>query len=355
MIDLYYYDIYLVFVTLFTIIFSANLNNGTRKNAIDDFAIILEIAIILFIGLRPPYSLFFGDTYNYSKYYGDVFGEPFLSNWEIQDPLFENTLLLFASLRIPISLFFLAIAVGYFGLSLSAIRKLFPTQTGLAFLVWLGAFSTFSYGVNGLRAGLAASFFLFAISRRDKLYILIPAMAASYFIHHSMLVLIVAYVVVLLFKQIRWFFALWLISFILAALNITYFQTLFAGFTDEHGARYLLANSIDSFVTGFRIDFILYSAVPIILGYFQFFGKKATSDTYLFLLRLYLLTNSVWLLCVHASFTNRIAYLSWFMYPIVLLYPFVNENWGNNHTRYIKYVAYGHLGFTLFMHIIYYS
>ena len=44
---------------------------------------------------------------------------------------------------------------------------------------------------------------------------------------------------------------------------------------------------------------------------------------YASLVNAYLLTNALWVLVIHASFSNRFAYLSWFMMPWVLLYPFV--------------------------------
>ena len=53
--------------------------------------------------------------------------------------------------------------------------------------------------------------------------------------------------------------------------------------------------------------------------------------------------------------TNRIAYLSWFLYPIVLIYPFLQEEWeDDNQYRIFSVVMLAHLGFTLFMNIIYY-
>jgi hypothetical protein len=51
----------------------------------------------------------------------------------------------------------------------------------------------------------------------------------------------------------------------------------------------------------------------------------------------------------------NVAYLSWFLYPIVLLYPFVNIYWSNRQYTYLKYVVWGHLGFTLFMTVIFYG
>ena len=60
------------------------------------------------------------------------------------------------------------------------------------------------------------------------------------------------------------------------------------------------------------------------------------------------------MLCMYAEFTNRIAYLSWFMYPFVLIYPLVCENWGTQKYRTLSKFMLLHLGFTLFMQIIYY-
>ena len=77
------------------------------------------------------------------------------------------------------------------------------------------------------------------------------------------------------------------------------------------------------------------------------------SGLYKDLLNLYLCTNGVWMLCMYANFTNRIAYLSWFLYPIVLIYPFLNEELGPQRYRQFSKVMLCHLAFTLFMAFIY--
>jgi hypothetical protein len=60
------------------------------------------------------------------------------------------------------------------------------------------------------------------------------------------------------------------------------------------------------------------------------------------------------MLCMYAEFTNRIAYLSWLMLPIVLIYPLLNEDWGSGQYKTFQWVALGHLAFTLFLNYIYY-
>ena len=96
--------------------------------------------------------------------------------------------------------------------------------------------------------------------------------------------------------------------------------------------------------------------MPVIVGWYALVKKKLqVSDLYKKLLSLYLCLNGVWMLCMYAEFTNRIAYLSWFLYPIVLIYPFLNEQWGRDRYKKFGLVMLGHLGFTLFMNVIYYG
>jgi hypothetical protein len=121
---------------------------------------------------------------------------------------------------------------------------------------------------------------------------------------------------------------------------------------NEHAADYL--TGVGQATKGFRIDFILYSAVPILLGRWLSFKNFTKSQQYQFILNVYTLVNSIWMLCMYAEFTNRIAYLSWFMYPIVLIYPFINEEYLSHKVGLMKIFVCGHLFFTLFMEIIYY-
>ena len=83
--------------------------------------------------------------------------------------------------------------------------------------------------------------------------------------------------------------------------------------------------------------------------------KGYHSDTYNFLYCVYTLTNSVWILCLYASFTNRIAYLSWLMLPIVLIYPFFDYWFEPRQYKALNSVAWGHIGFTIFMSMFYYG
>lgn len=352
---------YLLAVTIMTF-FSMSLYGRWGKllkssNTSQIISIFMLIMVVMFIGTRPVSGAYFVDMAGYSASYENLLNEPFFFDRDVDNLIWDNLFIWMASQGISFSTWLILVVSAYFGLMYLACRKLFGNDVLIAFVTYLGAFSTFSYGTNGMKAGVAASVFLVAMAYRDKLWLSIPIALLSLGFHHSMIMVIAAYFVVLLLKNPKYYFVGWLISLIFAALGITYFQTYFAGFTTEHGAEYLLVSEedIDAYITGFRTDFILYSAVPIYLGYRILYKYKFRSMTYSFLLRLYIMTNSIWMLCMYAEYSNRIAYLSWFMYPIVLLYPFISREKNLFQGKYLRWVVYGHLGFTLFMHFIYYA
>lgn len=316
--------------------------------------LILTISIILFIGLRPINSVFV-DMVNYNDYYHIILGNPYHFNANTSNILFDNLFSWMAGLNIDITFFFLIIATIYFGGIGIACRKLFPKDTFYAILIYLAALSTFSYGTNGIKAGAAASLFLIAIAYHKQWLIALVALLLSYGFHHSMQLPIAAYMVVTIIRQPKYYLVFWILSLVLAAAHITFFQDLFANMTDEQGAGYLQSKGTNwGGKEGFRLDFVLYSVAPIAVGYYAIFKHRINSQLYNFIYGVYLFTNSIWMLCMYANFNNRIAYLSWFLLPIVLIYPFMNEQISRNQYKTLNYIAFGHLAFTLFMVIIYY-
>ncbi len=316
---------------------------------------ILTLFFVLFIGLRPISGRYFLDMASYDINYRALFwGKPFNFVWDTNNIVFDNLYAFCGSQRIPIVFVFLMLACIYFVCMMIACKKLFPKDALLSLLVYLGAFSTFSYGTNGMKAGAAASIFLLAIAYRENKWLSVVFLFVSFGFHHSMAAAIAIFIVSMFVKDRRFFLYGWIICLILAALHITYFQEIFAGFTDEQGAGYLAVEG-EKRVSGFRPDFIIYSAIPVFLGNYLIRKFEIEDDDYTFLLNLYTGTNTIFLLCTYGIYINRIAYLSWLMYPFVLIYPFLNADLGDYHNRYLKYTVFGHLGFTLFMSFMYYA
>lgn len=357
-----YQTIYLILVTIMTLIVYSQYQsrNGLREFApsrTDALVGVLVIFLILFIGFRPVSGRYFVDMANYALFY-EVFydGATSVFEWDTENKIFDNLFALWGALRLGYTSFFVFIATIYFAAAYLGIRKLFSNHRLAAFLVFLAAFSTFSYGTNGIKAGAATSLFICALGYRDNLKVCIPLILLSWGFHHSMIMPVAAFVVTLFFKNPKYYFAGWFFCVLMAAAHVTAFAQLFAGAVTEHGAEYLQGSgSGDGTQGGFRIDFIVYSAMPVLVGWFTVIMKRIrVSEMYSNLLNLYLCLNGIWMLCMYANFTNRIAYLSWFLYPIVLIYPFLNEQWGRERYKKFALVMLGHLGFTLFMYVIYY-
>lgn len=362
----HYYNIYLVIVSIITLFLCYKYNRRNsdiiyplkkRKNY---GVFLLAVFMTIYIGFRPE-SYAFVDMMNYIEFYHALYeGEIFVFDKNAENVLFDNYFAWVGSMRLGTTFFFVSVAAVYFFCAYLACRKMFPNDTLAAYLVFLAAFSTFSYGTNGIKAGAAASVFLMALAYRDNLKICIPLILVSWGLHHSMILPVVAFALTLVYKNPKVYFIAWCFCLIIAAAHITFFQEIFAGILsdsgDESGARYLdSVNSAWGGKTGFRIDFVFYSAMPVLVGYWALYKKKLQlSKLYTCLLNLYLTINGTWMLCMYASFTNRIAYLSWFLYPIVLIYPFLNENWGAMRYKTFSKVMLAHLAFTLFIHFIYY-
>ena len=354
----YYEPLYLLIVTVLSFLFfsgyryTSNDSLGLRDQGVHG-GFIICLFMILFIGTRPISEVFVDMT----QYVGILYREgglPFKFDWQEDNIIYNNLMYYFASINFPPILFYILIAGIYYGCVYWACRIMFPNTSSLAFVVFLAAFSSFSYGTNGIKAGAAASVFILAIAYKKKLLFSLILVLLSIGIHHSMVLPAVAYICVLLYHKPIVYLLFWLFCLFIAAAHITSFQNLFAGLADEKGARYLTAT--DGFLTGFRLDFILYSAMPIVVGWYSIYKKRIQSDFYQILLCLYVLINGVWMLCMYAEYTNRIAYLSWALYPFVLIYPVLNKlSWAGNKYRAFRIIAYLHLGFTLFMETVYYG
>ena len=114
----------------------------------------------------------------------------------------------------------------------------------------------------------------------------------------------------------------------------------------DERVSYLMVNAMDThYKAGFRIDFILYSCFPALLGYYYIYKKKYRDVFYCNLYNMYLLSNTFWILVIRANFSDRFAYLSWFIYSIVLLYPLVTHSIVKRQGLWIGTIF---LGLTLF-------
>lgn len=357
---LIYHSLYLFIVSVLTIFVGWGYTK--RKNYIVNSTPSINLSVgwivaflmALFIGYRPLHNVFV-DMMNYKEVYEAYLYNDFKFELWRENILFDNLFLYLCANAFDITVFFFLIAVIYFVGTYIAMIKLFKNDALYAYLAFLAAFSTFSYATNGIKAGVAATLFILAIAYNRNILLSIIFLLASLGFHHSMVLPIGAYVCCYFYRNSKAYLIFWIFSLIIAALHISYFQNLLGGMADERGSEYLTELSDWGGTTGFRLDFILYSAVPIAVGYYALIIKKLQSKEYKLIYNIYVFTNAVWMLCMYANFTNRIAYLSWFLYPIVLVYPFFKEEFIPKQYVVLNKVVAFQLIFSLAMNFIYYA
>lgn len=354
----YYYSIYLLILILFAIpVLSRYSKGGTIYNSQREKEPLIKslgftTIIILFVGFRPNSPLFMDGP----GYWNAIIDQRWVNvTLEEANYQFVTKWLMskMAILGFSPRMGFIILASIYYGGAFFAMRKMFPYDTLLAMILFCGTFGTFGGAVNGIKNGCACSMLLCAIAYKDYWKSCLFFLIISFGFHHSMQLPLAAFLCCLVYKRTKIYYILWFVCLLIALLHITYFQTLLAGYTDDHGAEYLLSTGVTSTGNGiFRPDFVLYSVAPIALGYWIIFIRRIEVRKYQFVLNVYLVTNAIWLLCMYANYTNRIASLSWCLFPLLILQPLLNEKISNNQHVILCWFVAGQLVFTTLMCII---
>lgn len=326
-----------------------------RQNSNVNILLVYIFLFIFFVGMRPPSGYYFGDSSTYAQGYNAFVSGTKTLDLESKEWVFE-WMQYQCSKIMDVHGFFLLVEIFYVIPVLFACYRLVPNHYILMFLFCMGAFSFFTYGTNGIRNGMACSLIVLALSCVhgkiiDKIIAGVLCFVA-FNIHRSTALPILCMVASFFVKDTRYIMVWWLFSIVLSLVAGGPVEAFFTGLGfDDRLSDYATDDSVDAMFssTGFRWDFLLYSSMPIVLGYYVVFIRKIWDKNYLMLLNTYILCNSFWVMMIRASYSNRFAYLSWFMYALVLAYPCLKlpvwKNQGTNTTL----IFMGHLGFTLFM------
>lgn len=354
----YYSLIYFQFLLIIVVIafFNAFQNELTDFQSLrnkDKFGRLVLVFIILYMGLRPI-SFAFGDMGIYNidlqRY---INGAPLNTKNEL---LFELLKYYFARYLTP-KLFFFTCSFLYVYLLFLASRKLFRDYWYYAFLMFVVAFTFWAYGTNGIRNGLATSVFIYAISR-DRKYVSIALLLSTYFIHKSMLIPILGYFISVYYTNSRSYLIAWLFAIPLSLAFGGFWENFFLGlgFGDEKLGSYLgsfnQASEGVELVAGFRWDFLLYSGFGVFAGWYFIFKMKVQDVFYQKLFNTYLVTNALWILVIRANYSNRFAFLSWFMLGLVIIYPLLKNQLFRNQHIVIGRIILIFFGFCYLMNVI---
>ena len=373
----YYFFIYW-FVTMLITVGKFNRLNSLKGYALinqrDNYMplILFSVFYILFFGLRPV-SIMFGDTTVYDKLYNNMQsygvyrmnlledGSIDVSNSAGSDWLFYTVMFLCAQVM-SVNFFFVIVMFFYVTMMYQGCQKLDYKHGATLMLFCIGAFSFYGYSVNGLRNGVACSFIILALARfcRGEKYW--PAILAFIALgcHKSVALPIVCALFSYYVRKPKYMYFIWVGSIFLSLSIGGYLSNLLTliGF-DERLAQNLQSGADVEQSWGvemenrFRWDFLLYSSMPIVLGWYAIFKQKVYNNTYLILLGTYIYANAFWVILIRSLFSNRFAYLSWFLYPIVLAYPLLNlPVFKKQHSNKTAWILLAHFGFTTVMWLL---
>lgn len=348
---IFYY--FLLIVVFFTFLKTRNDNIKSEKNLqfIKSVGIFLIIFTVLYMGLRPISGRYFGDTGTYASYFTAYQnGAAILPGSDYLFHLFTQ----YCSKVMTVHVYFLICALLYIIPLYIVCKTWFKKYWGYAFLFLVVSFSFWAGGVNGVRSSIATSFILLAFSRKrlsTKIFWFVLAVG----FHKSMLLLVLSYALTLLVKSPKWYFYGWLSCIPLSLAAAGFWESLFAGLIEDDRVSYLTAGNVgdDEFAsTGFRWDFLLYSAAAVYAAFYFIYKKKFVDDNYFRLVSIYLTGNGFWILVIRANFSNRFAALSWFMMGIIIVYPLLKKNILNDQLKVIGSILVAYFAFTFFMNVV---
>lgn len=320
-------------------------------------AILITTLCVLYVGLRPI-SWRFQDMLAYYIQF-ERLGSADFSNipWNGEWGLVVLMNICKANAWSAATYFFI-IALLYVLLQAIAYRKLVWENTMLGVLFCISAFSFWGFATNGIRNGVACSIALIGIIhiiKKENLLALVFCILAIGTHRSTMLPISMAIVAVYLVKSPKYAIYFWLTSIVISL----FFGNTVAGFLsqlglDERVDRYMAMSTVNYGFSrvGFRWDFLLYSSVPVALTWYVTQKREIEDPIFNQLAVTYLLTNAFWVMINRVAFSNRFAYLSWFLYPILIAYIFIRIPLWDEQDKKAGWALLLHASFTIFMYMI---
>lgn len=321
---------------------------------------ILAVLIIIYMGSRPIHYVF-GDTVNYAASFERYSGTSFVWQWE-GEWLFHNLMHWFAR-NSNVHLFFLVCSVFYVLPLWIAMHRMFKNYSYIPFLVIIGMFTFWQYGVNGVRNGIGASLIILAMTYVNNIPIMLFLCFLATGFHSSVFLMIGAGIFAWFIKNSYYYLAGWIACIFLSYFFGNTIQSFLAGLgiggEDERFTTYLTID-VEQFAryeltvlrTGFRWDFLAYSSMAVGVGWYFIFKRKFQDEYYHWIYNTFLITNAFWVLIIRAAFSNRFAQISWFIMPIVLIYPFMKKRFWLNHEKMLGYAILVFYAFAFYSNIL---
>lgn len=361
------YYIFFLLLTWMTVLYYVGSNRQkvlySEGSPMQGVALLMTIAVIFFLGLRPN-SPIFGDMgmYRHTYEYYTLEYSPVDLNTEW---LWDNLMFFCKNIGLSPYEFFFVVEVGYFSGMFICALLLMRRNLWIAMLFFCTAFSCYSYGTNGIRNGISCSIELVGIALlclgRTKRVGALILMFLAFSIHRSIMLPTAAAVASVFFiKDTKIVLRFWVASIFISLAAGPLVESFFAalGF-DDRMSQYSSTNATEQSQsqfsqTGFRWDFLFYSVFPVIFTWYLTQRRKFSDSVFNIIANTYLLCNAFWIMVIRSSYSNRFAYLSWFIYPIVIAYPLLRMNIWKDQDRKTALILFFYSGFTFFMFFVYY-
>lgn len=324
--------------------------------------LLLSIVLILYIGLRPISGRYFGDMTMYRHAWKMADVSSFSNFFDFKSEWFFELVMKFCKKIVPnVQFWFVIVEAFYVGCQFYALKKLLWENVWLAILFTFFAYQFFTFGTNGLRNGMGCSLMMLSIAyfcERNKrgtiigIFIFLLAMGC----HRSVMIPMAALIISIFWvKDIKTAFLIWLACIVISLFSGDYFLEFFSGLgIDDRMSTYstLEENRLKQFShLGFRWDFLLYSSMPVWISWYVM-DKEKEDKAFTLISNTYILSNSFWVLICRVAYSNRFAYLSWFLYGLVIAYAVVRLPIWRNQDRSAGWILLAHSSFTIFMHVI---
>jgi hypothetical protein len=316
--------------------------------------VVIVWLVVLYMGLRPLDKGFMGDTGAYLRVF-NLFRDGEATDRFEDDFGFVILMKFFAKWSDEV-FFFLACSFIYVYLHYLVAKKIFQDYWYIGFIIFISSMSFWPYGTNGIRNGLASAIVLYAFTFDKKKYVAIAIALIGVSFHKTMLLPVLALSLTYFYNNPKLYIKVWLLCIPLSLVAGGAFEALFAsiGFDDDR-VGYLIEGNVndDEFAyTGFRWDFLLYSASAVYTGWYFIIKKNFQDEFYQRVFNVYLIANAFWILVIKANFSNRFAYLSWFMIGLIIIYPFLKQEILTNQAKKTLLVVVLYFAFTFLFNVL---
>lgn len=344
-----------VLIFVFFNAYQLNIDNQQNLKSKNILGLITVVFSVFYMGMRPISWKYFGDMSTYAAAFEKyALGEKVTAEKDIYFEYF----MMYCSKLMNVETFFIVCSALYIVPMYIFSKIRFKEYWFYSFFVLIISASFWAYGVNGIRNGIATSIFLLAIST-DKKIITVLLFLLSVSFHKSMMLPIAAYLLNWFYSDTKFYLKVWFLSIPVSLVLGGFWENVFKSigfFEDDRLNTYF--DEADAEVmsqfsnVGFRWDFLLYSLAGIYAGWYFIIKKGYEDKLYKYIFNTYVIANAFWILVIRASFSNRFAYLSWFLIGVVTLYPLLKLKFFNDQHQRVAKIILATFSFTYLMYFL---